>query len=118
MYRVICLIDCDSFFASCEQVDNPDLRGKAVCILTGDGGIIISRSKEAKQAGVKMGEPYFKAIVEHPNVTYIKAHHNRYSELSNQVMDIIKNFTPDVEVVSIDEAFADLTGQDKLYKQS
>lgn len=118
MYRVICLIDCDSFFASCEQVDNPALQGKAVCVLTSDGGIIISRSKEAKQAGVKMGEPYFKAIVNYPNVIYIKAHHDRYSELSAQVMNIIKSFSPDVEVVSIDEAFVDLTGLDKLYKQS
>lgn len=118
MYRVICLIDCDSFFASCEQIDNPDLQGKAVCILTADGGIIISRSKEAKQTGVKMGEPYFKAVVNHPNVIYIKAHHNRYSEISTQVMDIIKSFSPDVEVVSIDEAFVDLTGLDKLYKKS
>ena len=56
--RIIGLIDCDAFFVSCERVDNPDLQDKPVCVMTGGGnkGIIVSRSKEAKSLGIKMGE--------------------------------------------------------------
>lgn len=121
MQRIIALIDCDCFFVSCERVKDPKLQGKPVCVMTGGGdkGIIVSRSKEAKALGVKMGEPYFKAKVEHPDAICIPAHHSLYHEISQQVMDTIRDFTPDVEVVSVDEAYADVTGlqitQDNLH---
>ena len=118
MQRIIALIDCDCFFVSCERVKDPKLQGKPVCVMTGGGdkGIIVSRSKEAKALGVKMGEPYFKAKVEHPDAICIPAHHSLYHEISQQVMDTIRDFTPDVEVVSVDEAYADVTGFNKLHK--
>jgi len=118
--RIIALIDCDSFFVSCERVDNPALQDNPVCVMTGGGnkGIIISRSKEAKSIGIKMGAPYFQVQKTHPQAICIPARHQRYSELSHQVMNIIKTFTPDVEEVSIDEAYADLTGLNKLYNSS
>lgn len=84
----------------------------------GDKGIIVSRSKEAKALGVKMGEPYFKTKVEHPTAICIPAHHDLYQEISHQVMNTIRDFTPDVEVVSVDEAFADVTGFNKLHQTS
>ena len=120
MQRAICLADCDSFFASCEQADNPALRNKAVCVMTGNGigGIIVSRSKEAKAAGVKMGEPYFKVKDLYDNVTYLPVRHERYHQISQQIMTIFKSFSPDVEAVSVDEAYIDLTSLDKLYKSS
>ena len=120
MQRAICLADCDSFFASCEQADNPALRHKAVCVMTGNGigGIIVSRSKEAKAAGVKMGEPYFKVKDLYDNVTYLPVRHERYHQISQQIMTIFKSFSPDVETVSVDEAYIDLTSLDKLYKSS
>lgn len=59
--KVIALVDCDSFFVSCEQKRNPKLKGKPVCVLSNNEGCVISRSKEAKKMGVRMGEPYFMA---------------------------------------------------------
>lgn len=104
MQRIIALIDWDCFFVSCERIKDPKLQGKPVYVMTsgGDKGIIVSRSKEAKAFGVKMGEPYFKTKVEHPDAIYIPAHHSLYHEISRQVMDTIRDFTPDVEVVSVD----------------
>lgn len=118
MQRIIALIDCDCFFVSCERVKDPKLQGKTVCVMTGGGdkGIIVSRSKEAKALDVKMGEPYFKTKVEHPKAICIPAHHTLYHEISQKVMDVIRDFTPDVEVISVDEAYADVTGFNKLHK--
>ena len=120
MQRIIALIDCDCFFVSCERVKDPKLQGKPVCVMTGGGnkGIIVSRSKEAKALGIKMGEPYFKVKVEHPEAICIPAHHDLYHEISQKVMDVIRDFTPDVEVVSVDEAYADVTGFNKLHQTS
>lgn len=118
--RIIALIDCDAFFVSCERVDNPDLQGKPVCVMTGNGnkGIIVSRSREAKKIGIKMGEPYFQVSKNHPETICIPVRHNRYAEISEKVMNIIRTFSPDVEEVSIDEAYIDLTGLNKVYKSS
>lgn len=81
-------------------------------------GIIVSRSREAKRIGIKMGEPYFLVSKNHPEAICIPVHHNRYAEISENVMNIIKTFSPDVEEVSIDEAYVDLTGLNKVYKTS
>ena len=115
MKRVIALVDCDSFFVTCEQVVEPTLKGKPVCVISNNEGCVIARSKEAKQLGVRMGQPYFMAKKEFPNAIYIKAEHERYDWFSKRVMDCLKTFSPDVEVYSIDEAFIDLTGTRKLY---
>lgn len=118
--HVIALVDCDCFFVSCERVDNPDLNGKPVCVTTGttSKGIVVSRSNEAKALGIKMGQPMFQLEGLYNNVHYIPAHHNRYAEISKQVMSILKDFTPDVEEVSVDEAYLDLTGMSRMYKLS
>lgn len=118
--HAIALIDCDSFFVSCERVDNPTLCGKPVCVMTGGGskGIIVSRSKEAKLLGIKMGAPYFQMQKTYPQAICLPARHRRYAEISRQVMNIIKTFSPDVEEVSIDEAYIDLTGLNNVYKTS
>ncbi|MBR1948267.1 MAG: hypothetical protein IKA30_00570 [Alphaproteobacteria bacterium] len=94
--RVIALIDCDSFFVSCERVDNPSLQNKPVCVVTSNNnkGIVVSRSKEAKALGIKMGAPYFQIKHSHPKVFYIPSHLNRYSEISAEVMSVIKNLAP------------------------
>lgn len=116
--KYIALVDCDSFFVSCEQKRNPELKNKPVCVLSNKEGCVISRSKEAKQMGVKMGEPYFMAKKEHPKAIYIVADLEYYSFVSKSVMAILKDFSPYVEVYSIDEAFVDLTGLRKLYKKN
>ena len=116
--HVIALVDCDCFFVSCERVDNPKLNGKAVCVTTGASskGIVVSRSKEAKALGIKMGAPMFQVQDKYPSCHYIPSRHERYAEISKQVMDVLRDFTPLVEEVSVDEAYLDLTGMSKLYK--
>lgn len=118
--RIIALVDCDCFFVSCERVDNPDLNGKPVCVTTGAGskGIVVSRSNEAKALGIKMGQPLFQIEGQFQNCHYLPARHKRYAQISKQVMDILRTFSPDVEEVSVDEAYIDLTGFSKLYKLS
>lgn len=115
--RIIALVDCDCFFVSCERVDNPALCGKPVCVVTNttNKGIVLSRSKEAKALGIKMGQPMFQLAGLHPSCHYIPCRHERYGEISKAVMSILRSFTPDVEVVSIDEAFMDVTGLNALY---
>ena len=116
--HVIALVDCDCFFVSCERVDNPQLNGKPVCVITGGGnkGIVVSRSNEAKALGIKMGAPMFQIKDSYPGTYYIPSRLNRYAEISKQVMDVLREFSPEVEEVSIDEAYVDLTGFSKLYK--
>ncbi len=115
--HVIALVDCDCFFVSCERVDNPKLNGKPVCVTTGatSKGIVVSRSNEAKALGIKMGQPMFQLDGKYPSCHYIPARHERYAEISKQVMAVLRDFTPEVEEVSVDEAYLDLTGMSKMY---
>lgn len=115
---VIALVDCDSFFVSCEQSVNLELKGRPVCVMSGRGQCVISRSKEAKKLGIRMGMPYFQIEGQMKKATYINANHELYSKISEKVMTILKNFSPKVEVYSIDEAFVDLTGLERLYKKN
>lgn len=116
--KYIALIDCDSFFVSCERKLNPKLNAKPVCVVSGSRGCVIARSIEAKEMGIPMGHPLFMAEKEFPKAIYINAKHYEYAQISNQVMSLLKNFSPLVEVYSIDEAFVDLTGLSKLYKKN
>lgn len=116
--HVIALVDCDSFFVSCEQKVNPELKGKPVCVMSGRGQCVISRSKEAKALGIRMGMPYFQITGKMKDAIYINASHDLYGEVSHEVMNVLKRFSPKVEVYSIDEAFVDLTGLERLYKKN
>ncbi len=116
--KVIALVDCDSFFVSCEQKVNPELKNKPVCVLSNKDGCVISRSKEAKLMGVRMGQPYFLAKDEFPEAIYVSCHHDLYAEISEQVMNLLREFSPNVQVYSVDEAFVDLTGLKRLYKKN
>lgn len=116
--HIIALVDCDSFFVSCEQAVNPELKGKPVCVMSGRGQCVISRSKEAKKLGVRMGMPYFQIEGQMKKAIYINANHDLYHEISKKVMAVLKEFSPKVEIYSIDEAFVDLTGLERLYKKN
>lgn len=116
--NVIALVDCDSFFVSCEQTVNPELKGKPVCVMSGRGQCVISRSKEAKQLGIRMGMPYFQIEGQMKKATFINANHELYSEISKKVMAVLKSLSPNVEIYSIDEAFVELTGLERLYKKN
>ena len=116
--KVIALVDCDSFFVSCEQKRDISLKNKPVCVLSNPDGCVISRSKEAKQMGVRMGEPYFMAKKEHSGAIYPVADHEYYSQVSHQVMAVLQDFSPYVQIYSVDEAFVDLTGLERHYKKN
>ena len=116
--KVIALVDCDSFFVSCEQKVNPELKGKPVCVLSNKDGCVISRSKEAKKMGVRMGQPYFLAKDEFPDAIYVSCHHDLYGEISDEVMAVLREFSPNVQVYSVDEAFIELIGLKRLYKKN
>ena len=116
MDKVIALIDCDSFFVSCEQVENSELKHKPVCVLSNNDACVVSRSKEAKQMGIPMGIPYFMAKQDFPDAIYVSGRHEIYKNYSAKVMKVIEDFCPQVQVYSIDEAFADITGLDKYFQ--
>ena len=118
MEKIIALVDCDSFFVSCEQVKNPELKDKPVCVLSNRDGCVIARSREAKRMGIRMGLPYFMAKTDFPGAIYISGHHDLYKEISAKVMDLLRELTPVVEVYSVDEAFVDLTGLERFYKMN
>ena len=116
--KYIALVDCDSFFVSCERKLNPELNGLPVSVVSGERGCVIARSREAKQLGVPMGIPLFQAVEKYPECIYIPANHYAYTKISKTVMAILKDFSPNVQVYSIDEAFVDFTGLTKLYKNN
>ncbi len=109
--RKIALVDCNSFYVSCERLFNPKIRKKPVVVLSNNDGCIVSRSNEAKALGIKMGEPYFKAkdIIIKNNVQVFSSGYSLYGDISRRVMRTLKRFNSDIEVYSIDEAFLDLS---------
>ena len=109
--KKIALVDCNSFYVSCERLFNPKIRKKPVVVLSNNDGCIISRSNEAKALGIKMGEPYFKEkdIIVKNDVQVFSSNYSLYGDLSRRVMRTLKRFNCDMEVYSIDEAFLDLS---------
>ncbi len=109
--KKIALVDCNSFYVSCEKLFNPKLKDKPVVVLSNNDGCIISRSTEAKTLGIKMGEPYFKVkdIIVKNNVYVFSSNYSLYGDLSRRVMRTLKRFNSKLEIYSIDEAFLDLS---------
>lgn len=111
---MIGLCDCNNFFVSCERVFKPQLRGKAVVVLSSNDGCAIARSNEAKTLGVKMAQPayQFAELINSNQVTVISCNIILYGDMSNRVMTTLKSIAPNVEIYSIDEAFIDMNGFD------
>lgn len=105
------MIDCNNFYASCERVFNPALRDKPIAILSNNDGCVIARSAEAKDAGVPMGAPEFKyrKFFKDKGVVVRSSNYALYGDMSHRVMDTLRHLTHDIEVYSIDEAFAELS---------
>lgn len=105
------LVDCNNFYASCERVFNPTLNHKPIVILSNNDGCVIARSNEAKQY-IPMGAPFFKykEVFKKYNIEVFSSNYALYGDMSCRVMNTLKNFTPDLEVYSIDEAFLKLDG--------
>lgn len=112
MGSAIALIDANNFYVSCERVFDARLRNRPVIVLSNNDGCVISRSNEAKQISIKMGTPAFRIedLIDRHGVAVFSSNYALYGDMSNRVMEALGQFTPDVEVYSIDEAFIDLSG--------
>ena len=114
---IFALIDCNSFSASCEKVFNPHLANKPVGILSNNDGIIVALSPELKTLGIKRGDAAFKIdkrFIQKHGIHLFSSNYTLYGDMSNRVMQTLANFSPDVEVYSIDEAFLSLKGFEHL----
>lgn len=109
--RSIALIDVNNFYVSCERVFNPKLINKPVVVLSNNDGCAVARSNEVKALGVQMGAPWFKLkdLVRQHGIIGLSSNYALYSDMSNRVMSILREYSPDQEVYSIDESFLDLT---------
>ena len=118
--RQIALVDCNSFYVSCERLFRPDLVTTPLVVLSNNDGCVVSRSNEAKALGIRMAQPWFecKAISEEHGVLALSSNYALYADMSNRVMTILGTYAPEIEVYSIDECFVDLTGQRKLREVS
>lgn len=106
------LIDCNSFYCSCERVFNPQLVGKPVIVLSNNDGCAVARSDEAKAVGIPMGAPYFKIkdLCQKNGVYVFSSNYALYGDMSRRVMQVIAEHVPDMEIYSIDEAFVSFDG--------
>ena len=101
------LIDGNNFFVSCERVFNPKLENKPVIVLSGNDGCVIARSNESKKLGVKMCQPMFelKPLIKKHNIQWVSSNLTLYADMSERMMQCIREHCPDIEIYSIDEAF-------------
>ena len=104
------LVDCNSFYASCEKIFRPDLTKKPVIVLSNNDGCVIARSPEAKKMGVAMGQPWFQVKNQYLKSDGIvfSSNYELYADISNRVMNILSEICPEIDIYSIDEAFLDL----------
>lgn len=106
------LVDVNNFYASCEQLWEPKLRNRPVVVLSNNDGCVVARSKEAKAIGVPMGAPWFqlRELAREHQIVALSSNYELYASMSNRVVDVLRDFTPQLEVYSIDESFLGLDG--------
>lgn len=109
-FTVLALVDCNSFYASCEQIFRPELRGKPVVVLSNNDGCIVARSREAKALGIPDLHAFFKvrSLLQKHNVVIFSSNYPLYGDISQRVMQTLNTFSPQVEIYSIDEMFLSL----------
>ncbi|HKT13628.1 MAG TPA: DNA polymerase IV [Terriglobia bacterium] len=117
MLRQIFHVDMDAFFVSVEELADPSLKGKAVIVgADPDGrGVVTAASYEARKFGVHSAMPIRKAKKLCPHAIFLRGHHAKYREYSQKIYEVFQEFTPVIEMVSIDEAYLDLTGSERLH---
>jgi len=110
--KAIALVDCNNFYVSCERVFNTNLEGQPVVVLSNNDGCIVARSPEVKALGIKMGTPIFQIrdLLTYHRIQVYSSNYTLYGDMSCRVMETLAQFTPRLEVYSIDEAFLDLSG--------
>ncbi len=118
--QALALVDCNNFYVSCERIFRPDLARVPMVVLSNNDGCVVSRSNEAKALGVKMGQPWFECqpLAQAHGILAMSSNYALYADMSNRVMRILGEFSPNQEVYSIDESFVDLTGTPNLREVS
>jgi len=114
--RAIALIDCNNFYVSCERLFRPSLEGKPVVVLSNNDGCVVSRSQEVKDLGIRMAVPWFqiKGLAKRHGIIALSSNYTLYADISNRVMRLLTQYSPDQEIYSIDECFLDLSGMSDL----
>lgn len=109
---MIALVDGNNFFVSCERVFNPYWNNRPLLVLSNNDGCVIARSNEVKKLGIKMGTPAFQIIdlIKEYGIGVYSGNQNLYGDMSCRVMSLLSNYSPDIEVYSVDESFLDLSG--------
>ena len=113
----LALVDCESFYASCERIFRPDLKNKPIVVLSNNDGCVIAFSKEAKKMGISMGVPWFKvknSFLKQKGQVF-SSNFAFYGDMSARVMNILEGFVPKIEIYSIDEAFLELDSLKQNY---
>jgi len=108
----IALVDCNNFYVACERLFQPHLEGRPVVVLSNNDGCVVARSPEVRALGVKMGAPWFqlKALARQHDILALSSNYTLYADISNRVMSVLADFSPQQEIYSIDECFLDLSG--------
>jgi DNA polymerase V len=109
---IFALVDCNNFYVSCERVFDPSLKNVPVVVLSNNDGCAVARSNEAKALGIQMAQPYFqfKHLVKSHGIRVFSSNYSLYGDMSRRVHEILRLYSPDVEVYSIDEMFLDVSG--------
>jgi DNA polymerase V len=112
MPPIFALVDCNNFYASCERVFNPKLNSQPIVVLSNNDGCVVARSNEAKALGIRMGVPEFqiRPLLRAHHVQVFSSNYTLYGDMSQRVMETLEQFSPDLEIYSIDEAFLSLSG--------
>ena len=112
MKPVFALVDCNNFYASCEKLFDPKLKDRPVVVLSNNDGCVVARSAEVKALGIPMGVPWFQIQAEarRYGIVAFSSNYALYADMSNRVVEVLSDFSPNLEVYSIDESFLDLSG--------
>lgn len=116
--QIFALVDVNNMYVSCERAFNPKLRDRPVVVLSNNDGCAVARSNEVKALGVKMGEPWFKMkdLVRQHGIVGLSSNYTLYGDMSNRIMEILRSYSPNVEVYSIDESFLNLSGMAGIWE--
>ncbi len=117
-YNAIAHIDADCFYASCELTRRPDLKGKPVCVLSSQDACVVAKTYDAKARGITTGMPAWEAKKLLPEAAFLSADFRFYGQLSEKMFSILRRYSPDIEIYSIDEGFMDMNGIRSMHRKS
>ena len=117
-HHAVAHVDCDAFYASCETARHPELKGRPVCVLSSQNAIVVAKSYSAKAMGITTGMPVWEARRLAPQAVFLAADFRYYGQMSDKVFAILRSYTPEVEIYSIDEGFMDMNGIRSLWRKS